>query len=90
MEPLLPPVVGARFRVDQDTKKFGSILLEADFEFGLDIVHPRKGKIVGESAVTGNVEASANALDDEVMHVKDLREFRGDGSQPVFALGVAN
>src|SRR5258708_3851293 len=90
VSPLLPPVVRARFRVDQDTKQVRRVLLEADFEFGLDIVHTRKGKIIGERAVTGDVETSANPLDDEIMNVENLGKFRGHGSQSVFTLGVAD
>src|SRR6266851_4564665 len=71
-----PPVVRARFWVDQDTEQFRCVLFEADFEFGLDIMHARKGKIVGQGAMTGDVKTAANPLDDEIMNVEDLT--RGD------------
>ena len=43
----LSPVIGAGFGVNQDAEQFRRVLLEADFELGLDIVHAGEGKIVG-------------------------------------------
>src|SRR5712664_1610437 len=38
----LPAVVGTGFRVNQDAEQFGRVLLESDFEVGLNIVHSRE------------------------------------------------
>src|ERR1700733_12546220 len=76
---ILPAVIGAGFRVNQHAKEFGSGLLEADFEVGLDVVDAGEGKIVGEGAVAGDVKAAADFFDLDVVHVEDFGEFGGEG-----------
>ena len=71
------PVIRTRFRMNQDSKEFGRGLLESDFEFGLDIVDAGEREIVGERAVAGNIKASANFLDLNVVHVDDFWKMCG-------------
>src|ERR1700752_2734758 len=40
--------------------------------------------------MAGNVEAAADAFEDEVVHVEDLGKLRGDRFQSMFEFGVAN
>ena len=47
----LSPVISAGFGVNEDTKQLRGILLEADLEFGLDLVHARKRQTVRQRAV---------------------------------------
>src|SRR5450755_2308425 len=66
----LSPVVGAGLGVNQDAEQFGCVLLEANFQLGLDVVHPGERKVVRQSAMTRDVHAPAHALDDKLMNVK--------------------
>src|SRR5713226_1956221 len=75
---VLSAVIGAGFGMYEHAEQFRSGLLESDFKVGLDIVYAGERKIVGERAVAGDVEASANLLDLDVVHVDDFRKMRGD------------
>ena len=81
---LLSPVVGAGLGVYQDAEQFRSVLLEADFQFGLNVVHPSQGKIVGQCAMARDVHPSADALDNEVVNVDDFGKLRGHGFKAMF------
>ena len=65
-------------------------MFETDFEFGLDVVHAGEREILGQSAVAGDVEPSADALDDEVVHVEDFGKLRGHHFQLMLEFGVAD
>jgi hypothetical protein len=84
------PIVGAGFGVNQDAKKFGGVLLEIDFEFGLDVVDAGEWKIVGKGAVAGDVEASADLLDLNVVHILDFRKARSSEFEAALEFGVAD
>src|ERR1700728_3276548 len=87
---LLSPVVGAGLGVYQDAEQFRSVLLEADFQFGLNVVHPSQGKIVGQCAMARDVHPSADALDHEVVNVDDFGKLRGHGFKAMFEFRVAD
>src|SRR5579862_1604253 len=76
--------------MDEDTEQLGRILLEADFQFGLNVVHLGKRKIVRHGAMTRDVHAAAHALDDEVVHVEHLGKVRRYDLQPFFEFRVAD
>src|SRR5271169_4274723 len=86
----LSPVIRAGLGVNQDAEQFGSVLLETDLQLGLNVVHPRERKIVRQRAMTGDVHAAADALDDELVNVEDFRKLRGSGFQAMLEFGVAD
>ena len=47
-------------------------------------------KIVRQRAVTGDVHAAADALDDEIVNVEHFGKLRGHGFQTMFEFGVAD
>ena len=47
--PRLSPVVRAGLGMNQDAEQFRRVLLEADFQFGLDVVHARQRKIIRQT-----------------------------------------
>jgi hypothetical protein len=58
--------------MNQNPKKLGRGLLQPNLEFGLNVVDAGEREIVGERAVAGDIKASANLLDLDVVHVDDL------------------
>jgi len=60
-----------------------------NFEFGLNVVNPRERQIIGERAMAGDVKASANFLDLDVVHVDNLRKLHGERFQTALEGGVA-
>ena len=46
--------------MNQYPEKLRRILLKVDFEFGLDVVNAGEREIIGECAVTRNVQAAAH------------------------------
>jgi hypothetical protein len=83
-------VVCAGLGMNQHAKKFGGGLFEADFEVGLDVVDAGEREIVGEGAVAGDVEASADFFDLDVVHVENFGEFGCEGFELAFEVGVAD
>jgi hypothetical protein len=64
-------------------------LLKADFELSRDIVHLGQRKIVGHGAMAGHIDASPNALDLHLMHVKNFRELLDDGFELLLKHSIA-
>lgn len=56
------PVVRHRFGVDQHLEQFGSLLLEADLQGGGYVVYTRERQRIGQSAMTGHIDAVAHLL----------------------------
>jgi hypothetical protein len=86
----LSPVIGAGLGVNEYAEQFRGILLETDFQFRLDIVNARQGKIVRQRAMAGEVEAPVDAFEDEIMDVEDFRKLRGNHPQPVLKFCIAH
>ena len=76
--------------MNQHAEQFRGVLLETNFEFGLDVVHAGQRKIVRQRAMARNVDAAADALDHEIVHVENFGKLRGDGFQPMLEFGVAD
>src|SRR5258708_33151018 len=64
--------------MNQHAEQFRSGLLESDLKLRLNIVYAGQREVVGERAVAGDVEASANFLDLDVVHVDDFRKVLGN------------
>jgi len=88
--PRSPEIIRDRLGVNEDAKQLRSGLLEADFQFGLDIMHARELHSVWQGAVAGEIEAITDAADFYVVHVDDFREAGGDGFELLFQRGVSN
>src|SRR5580700_8080445 len=86
----LSPVVSARFGMNQHPEQLGRGLLEVGFEFGLDVVDAGERQIVGHGAVAGDVEAAANFLDLNVVHIDDLGKLCGYELELPLETGVAD
>src|SRR5437868_1436941 len=69
-ESLLPPIVGARFGVDENAEQFRSLLFKTDFERCGKIVHTGKRQFVSESAMAGDVHPVTNMFHFDVMDVQ--------------------
>src|SRR5579864_785416 len=87
---VLSPVIRHRLRMDEHAKKLGRILLKADLQIRLNIVHPRQWQIVGQGAMTGNVQPSSHPLDLDLMHVEHFRKLRRNRLQPAFQRCIAD
>src|SRR6266850_7291184 len=71
----LPPIVRHGFRMNQYSEQLGRILFKPNFECGLHIVYARERHVVGQRAVTGNVQPVANLLELKLMQVNHFREL---------------
>ena len=78
MVDISPAVIGLGFGVDQDSEEFWSVLFEADFQSGLDVVDTGEGHVIADGDVAGDIETSANAFEDEFVRIDDFRGFGGD------------
>ena len=78
------------FGVDQNAEEFGGVLFEADFERGLDVVDAGEGHVVADGDVAGDVKASANALEHELVRVNNFGGFGSDGAEAAFERGILN
>ncbi len=74
--------------MNQDAEKLRGILLEADLQLRLDIVHTGQGKIIRQGAVAGDEKAVADALKNEFVDVEYLGKLRGHGPEAMFKFGV--
>ena len=63
--------------MDQQTRDFGSFLLEGVFKCSDDLVDPRHGQLIGERAVAVYLDAVVLAGDHDIMDIQDLGEERG-------------
>ena len=79
--------------MDEETADFGGVKLEGVFEGGDDLVNAGHGKIVGESAVTVDLDAVGavvvGAGDEDFVNVEDLGEGLGAAAETDFELAVA-
>ena len=64
--------------MDQHPEKFGRVVLEADLELSLDVMHTRKRHLVGQRAVARDIKAGAHSLELEVMQVHYFGKFLHD------------
>ena len=76
--------------MNQNAEKLGRVLLEADFQLGLNVVHTGEGKIIRQRAMTRKIHAAADALEDEIVNVENFGKLRGHRLQAVFKFGVAD
>src|SRR5258708_540570 len=76
--------------MDQYAKKLRRGLLEMGFQFGLDVVDPRERQIVGEGAVAGNVKASSNSCDNEIVNIQNFWELIGNCIELPLQVRIAN
>src|SRR5271157_6587028 len=76
--------------MDQHAEQLRRILFEADFQLGLNVVNASQRKIIGERAVAGNIQASADPLDHKLVNVKDLGKVRGCSLQALYECGIAD
>ena len=76
--------------MNQYPEKLRRILLKVNLEFGLDVVNAGEREIIGECAVTRNVQAAAHLLDLDVVHIDNFRELAGDRLQSTFEIRIAN
>src|SRR5690242_3801771 len=67
--------------MNQNPEQLGGFLLESDFQRGGNVMHARERRVVGESAMAGDVNMVSHPLDVHVVNVKDLRKFAGNGLQ---------
>ena len=89
MDELVVVVVAYWFGVDEDAVDFGGFEFELVFEAGDDVVDVLHLEGVGEGAVAGDVEAVADASDDDVVDVEDLGEALGGVAEVGLDLAVA-
>ena len=75
--------------MDEETADFGGVKLEGVFEGGDDLVNAGHGKIVGESAVTVDLDAVVHASDEDFVDVEDLGEGLSSATETDFELAVA-
>ena len=73
----------------QDAVDFGGFEFELVFEAGDDVVDVLHLESVGEGAVAGDVEAVADASDDDVVDVEDLGEAFGRVAEVGLDLAIA-
>src|SRR5713101_4342075 len=85
----LPPIVRTRLGMDQHAEQLRGFLLEANFQFGLDVMYTRERQLVRHRAVAGDIPSAAHPLELDVVHIKNLRKLRRDGFQTLFQVGVA-
>src|SRR5271157_1935749 len=76
--------------MDQHAEQLRRILFEADFQLGLNVVNASQRKIIGERAVAGNIQASADSLDHKLVHVDDLGKVRSCSLEALHELGIAD
>jgi hypothetical protein len=76
--------------MNQDAEQFRGILLEADFQVGLDVVHAGQAQGVRQGAVAGKIEAAVDALEGEIMDIQDLWKLRRNHSQAMFKFSVGD
>ena len=86
---LVVVVVANGFGVDEDAVDVGGFEFELVFEAGDDVVDVLHLEGVREGAVAGDVEAVADASDDDVVDVEDLWEAPGGVAQMRLDLAVA-
>src|SRR5690348_16972832 len=84
----LSPIIRDGLRMDEDAEQFRGFLLEADFNFGLDVVDAGERKIVAHGAVAGDIQAAAHALEENLVHVDDFRKFGDDFLEPLFQVRI--
>src|SRR6267154_595367 len=76
--------------MDQYAKKLRRGLLEMGFQFGLDVMDPRERQIVGEGAVAGNVKASSNPCDNEIVNIENFWKLIGSRLELPLQVRIAN
>jgi len=100
----LAAVVGGGFGVDEEAADLRGVELEGVLEGGDDGVNAGHGEVVWEGAVAAHLEAvggfvgavaglvflgAAEAGDDHLVDVEDLRKGFGDVAESVFQVAVA-
>jgi hypothetical protein len=76
--------------MDQNSKQLRRVLLETDFQLGLDVVHAGERKVVRQSAMAGDEQAAADALDHELVNVENLGKLRGHSPQAMLEFRIAD
>ena len=86
-------VVGGGLGVDEEAGDFGAVDFEGVFEGGDGLVDTRHGEIVGESAVTVDLDAVGavvvGAGYEDFVNVEDLGEGLGAAPETDFELAIA-
>src|SRR5260370_35611010 len=76
--------------MNQNAEQLWCVLLEANFQFGLNVVDAGQRKVVGERAMTRDVHTAPDALNNEVVDIEDFGELRGHGFQSVLEFRIAD
>jgi hypothetical protein len=89
----LAAIVGGGFGVDQEAADLGGVEFEGAFEGGDDLVDLGHGEVVGQGAVTVDLDAVGSIVvgagDEDLVDVEDFAEGRGGAAEADFELTVA-
>ena len=89
----LTAVVGGGLGVDEEAGDFGAVDFEGVFEGGDDLVDARHGEVVGEGAMTVDLDAVGSVVvgsgDEDFVNVEDFGEGLGAAAETDFELAVA-
>src|SRR5580698_8070353 len=87
---LLSPIIGTGLGMNQNAKQFRRVLLETDFHLRLDIMDPRERQTIRQSAMAGEIHASAYPLHHEVVRVEHFWKMRCHNLQSLLQRSVAD